>query len=64
MRMTRCSGGFRPPLTKHFYRVHGNCVWLARRSFNEGGSNAGDAVEWVDPAGEGKAFYRVRGAKQ
>jgi len=24
-------------------------------------SNAGDAVEWVEPAGAGKAFYRVRG---
>ncbi len=24
-------------------------------------SNAGDAVEWVEPAGDGKAFYRVRG---
>ncbi len=24
-------------------------------------SNAGDAVEWIEPAGEGKAFYRVRG---
>jgi len=24
-------------------------------------SNAGDAVEWLEPAGDGKAFYRVRG---
>ena len=26
-------------------------------------SNAGDAVEWEEPAGDGKAFYRVRGGK-
>ncbi len=24
-------------------------------------SNAGDAVEWLEPAGDGKAFYRVMG---
>jgi len=26
-------------------------------------SNAGDAVEWLEPAGEGKAYYRVRGGE-